>query len=349
MKTNTLGVAALFAASAAVHAQSNVQIYGIVDAGLLYQNKAAGGAGSGLTFLDGGNSPSIYGLRGSEDLGGGLKAGFNLEGGFASGHGAFGNSNGGLFGRNATVSVSGGFGSVKAGLQMTPFFLALDATDPRGMSQFGSGLQPYLNRFGITGLFDSNTVVYSTPTIGGFSASFGYAPGEVAGSTRNGRHITGSFTYANGPLLLNAAFLDANDPATGTNAARGRTLGAGYTVGALTVKASLTNYRTAAAGSALSDVDVVAAGADYRLGPAWSINGAVYAAKDQNAAGNKSLLYALGADYLLSRRTTLYGQLGAVRNEGAMQIGLAANAPATYAAAANETTTGVNIGIRHRF
>jgi predicted porin len=348
MNKMLMAAAALCAAGAA-QAQSAVQLYGIIDGGLLYQSRAAGGAGSGVTYLDGANSPSIYGLRGGEDLGGGMKVGFQLEGGFSSARGSFGSSNGNLFGRNATVQLSGDFGSIKAGLQMTPFFLALYASEPRGMSQFGSGLQPYLNSFGITGLFDSNTAVYSTPVVAGLSASLGLALGEVAGNNRAGRRSTGSITYARGPLLLNAAFLNAAAPLTAETTARGRTVGAGYAIGALSMKASLTNYRNVAAGRLRSDVDVASVGGDYRISPAVSINAAAYRSTDDAVAGDRSVMISAGSDYRLSPRTTLYGQLAAVRNTGAMQINLALNVPASYAAAPNARTTGLNVGMRHTF
>lgn len=348
MKKNFMGAVALCMASA-VQADSDVHIYGIVDGGFLYQSKAAGGAGGGITYLDGANSPSIYGLRGSEDLGGGLKVGFQLEGGFSSARGSFGSSNGNLFGRNATVQVSGAFGSVKAGLQMTPFFLALYASEPRGMSQFGSGLQPYIYSFGITGLFDNNTIVYSTPSIGALTASLGFAPGETRGGSRNGRRATGSLSFADGPLLLNAAFLNAKDPVDGATAARGRTIGAGFTFGAATVKTVFTNYRRAQSGRTRADLDVASFGGDYRISPAFSVNAALYRSKDKARAGDKSMLYAIGSEYRLSTRTALYGQVGSVRNEGAMQVNLGLNVPVEYAAALNATTTGVNLGMRHSF
>src|ERR1700676_2190745 len=136
----------------AASAQSSVELYGILDSGILYQNKTSSAGHSGVSFLDGAWSPSIYGFRGSEDIGAGYKVIFNLQGGFSTGTGALGDSNGGIFGRAATVGVSGPFGTVNLGLQFSPFFLAVTGEDPRGMPQFGSQLVQYFQQFGITGI-----------------------------------------------------------------------------------------------------------------------------------------------------------------------------------------------------
>ena len=104
----TLVLAGFFAAGAA-QAQSSVTMYGIIDAGLMTQsNSGTPSAGRTTSFVDAQLLPSIYGFKGSEDLGGGLTAGFNLEGGFDSGNGTH-NSPGvyqtQMFAREADVSL----------------------------------------------------------------------------------------------------------------------------------------------------------------------------------------------------------------------------------------------------
>ena len=110
---------AAFAASAtSAQAQSSVTLYGLIDAGISYVNHAAvGTTGSSKNFKydDGVSQGSRWGLRGAEDLGGGLKAIFTLESGFNSGNGTLGQG-GAMFGRQAYVGLSkDGIGSLKIG------------------------------------------------------------------------------------------------------------------------------------------------------------------------------------------------------------------------------------------
>ena len=108
--------------SGEVFAQSSVTLYGNLDTGLYYQSRTVGSKGSEFGALDGGWFPSFFGFTGKEDLGGGLHAGFKLESGIDTTTGSYGNSNGNFFGRNAYVELGGGFGTVRAGMQFSPFF-----------------------------------------------------------------------------------------------------------------------------------------------------------------------------------------------------------------------------------
>ncbi|WP_428996017.1 porin [Paraburkholderia ferrariae] len=93
-----------------MRAQSSVTLYGVLDAGLLYTSRAVNASGTNI------------GLRGTEDLGGGLSAIFDLESGIDVANGGFGNSNGNVFGRQAWIALNGGFGTLQAGLQYSPFW-----------------------------------------------------------------------------------------------------------------------------------------------------------------------------------------------------------------------------------
>lgn len=347
MKRDLLAAAALLMIAGQAFSQSNVTVYGILDTGVMYQSKTAGGAGSGFILLDGSLSPSIYGFRGTEDLGGGLKASFNLEGGFSTDTGTFGNSSGGIFGRAANIELSGGFGSLKAGLQFSPFFLTLIASEPRGMAQFGSQLIPYLNEFGITGMFERNALVYTTPNLNGLSASAEYAFGEVAGDNSRGRHVSASVSYTGSSFLVNSAYFRANDTATGGVDAKGWTVGGGVTFGDLATKIAYTRYERPALGT--NPVKVISVGASYPLTPALVVNGGIYSIRETGSSNSKAMLYGFGATYSLSKRTSLYTQLGIADNEGSMQIGLAANAQPSFAVPTGTTTSALNIGVRHTF
>jgi predicted porin len=339
----------LLGLSATAAAQSSVTVYGILDSGLLYQNKTASAGRSGFSFLDGAWLPSVYGLRGREDIGGGYAVNFNLQGGFSTGTGALGDSNGGIFGRAATVGVSGPFGEVKLGLQFSPFFLTVTDGDPRGMPQFGSQLVQYFQQVGITGIFDSNAIVYTTPKLYGFTGAVEYAVGGVPGSTKNGRSMSASLSFSQGPFLANGAYYTHADPVTGQTVAIGKTAGLGYAIGPVLAKVDWVNYLNPSSNAPLSNVNVFGVGAVYSATPAVTLSGGFYYATNKGMSENKSRMFALGAEYALSKRTILYSQVGVAHNQGAFQTNLAVLAPTSFAVPAGATTTAVNIGMRHTF
>lgn len=351
-KAGIAGAASLLLSGAA-HAQSSVTLYGLVDGGLLYTSKTlnaatGGNGGKQFSFVDGGSAPTQFGLMGTEDLGGGMKAEFKLESGFSVANGAFNNSNGNLFGRQAYVGLSNALGEVKLGLQFSPFFLSLYDLDPRGLSQFGSSLPIYLDHALGTGVFNANAISYSSPVVAGFSGSAMFAFGGVAGNFQSGRQYSVNLKYDNGTVMVEGAFYNGNSGGTvntapPTNVAFvGRMLGASYKIGKLTAKASFVNYKVAGGFNS----NVYDAGLDFLALPDLDFNGGVWFVSDRNATTNHAVMGALGTQYFLSHRTTLFGQVAVVNNHGAMNTGLSVN-DALFSPSG--TTTGVNIGIRHVF
>lgn len=143
---NLLALAVLALVSSAATAQSSVVLYGNVDLGVLTQNHSPAG-GSSTSLANGGISPSIWGFRGSEDLGGGLKAHFNLEGHFSADTGA---SDPRLFRRQSNIGLSSSsLGTLTLGNQYSPAILAFAATDPRGLRENFSGLYPWAYNSGV--------------------------------------------------------------------------------------------------------------------------------------------------------------------------------------------------------
>lgn len=252
-----IGCAALAGALASPSgfAQSSVTLYGNLDAALLYTSKtldSATGANAGHQFsmADTGMTPTTFGMTGTEDLGGGLKAKFQLESGFAVTNGAFAHSNGNIFGRQAWVGLDGAFGTVKAGVQYSPFLLAIFDSDPRSFSHFGSGLVNYVDNVLVTGLFNPNAVSYTSPTIAGLTGSAMFAFGGKAGDFQAGRQYSASLKYEHGGFMINAGFYNGNDgtnptPTASTVAFVGRTIGAAYRFGPVTAKASFASYKVA--------------------------------------------------------------------------------------------------------
>ncbi|MFB9128850.1 porin [Paraburkholderia dipogonis] len=334
-------------------AQSSVTLYGRLDAGLLYTSrtfdvKSGGNDGHQLSAINSGASPTLFGLQGVENIGGGTKVLFTLESGVSLMDGSFKNSNGNLFGRQAFVALAGPYGQAKFGLQFSPFFMALFETDPRGFSQFGSGLVNYVNNVLGTGAFNANGISYASPSIGGFEGSALVALGGKAGDYQAGRQYSASLKYQNGNFMVNAALYSGNGggtvstPIPTTLQFSGRTVGTVYKFGAVSAKAQFVNYKVA--GSFNSNL--YGLGMDWYATPALNLNGGVYYRMDRNDSANSSIMGALGTVYSLSVRTALYAQVAAINNRGAMNSGLAIG----YALYGLQgTTTGATIGIRHTF
>jgi predicted porin len=346
--------AVVFLVTGTASAQSSVTLYGIADAGFLYMNKTFGSngqnAGHNFSLVDSGYMPTSFGLKGVEDLGGGLRASFDLESGVSLMNGAFNDSNGNFFGRQAWVALGGGFGQFTAGLQYSPFFLAVYEADPRSMAYLGSALVNYADNVLVTGAMNSNAISYTSPKIAGFTGSALLALGGEAGNFQAGRQYSLSLKYEGAGLMVNAAFYNGNSggtaqtPVPSTIEFEGRALGAAYTLGSVTAKVSFVNYKVAGS----FNNNVYSFGADWYALPHWNLNGGVYVTSDRNATTNHSIVVALGTQYFLSKRTALYAQFGVVDNHGAMNTGLAINGNgALYGV--EGTTVGANLGIRHSF
>jgi predicted porin len=346
------GMAALLLGGTAC-AQSSVTLYGVLDAGVLYTSKSLGStggenAGKNISFIEGGVAPSQFGLAGSEDLGGGLRVNFKLESGISTANGGFADCNGNLFGCQAWVAVDSQYGSVKAGLQFSPFFTALYQSDPRDFSLFGSGIVNYIGNVLGTSIFNANAVSYTSPEIAGLQGSVMYALGGTAGDFLAGRQYSGSLKYERGGFMINASIYDGNaggnaqTPTPTTLELEGRTIGAAYKFGSLTAKLSFVNYKVAGS----FNNNVYGGGLDYHVVPTLELNGGVWVTSDRDHTTNHSIMGALGANYFLSRRTTLYAQVGAVNNHGEMDTGISVNG-ALYGP--EGTTISAVVGMRHSF
>ncbi|WP_091784532.1 porin [Paraburkholderia steynii] len=334
-------------------AQSSVTLFGVLDGGLLYTNKTldattGGNAGKQLGLVDGQSYFSQFGLIGTEDLGGGYKAKFKLMSGFSFANGGFDHCNGNLFGCEAWVAVDGALGQLKLGLQYSPFFTAIYDSDPRGLSLFGSGAVMLVDNVGGTGVFNANAVSYTSPVVAGLQASVMYAFGGVAGNFQAGRQYSASVKYQLGGLSIISSIYDGNGGGTIQTAIpttvqyEGRMLGVGYQFGALTAKVSFVNYKVAGS----FNNNVYGGGVSWYVMPTLDLNGGVWVTSDRNQSSNRSTLVAFGANYLLSKATSLYGQVGVVNNHGKMNTGLSLSG-ALYGV--EGTTVGAVVGIRHTF
>ncbi|MGF6774345.1 putative porin [Paraburkholderia sp. GAS199] len=265
LATSALGLVALGA-----HAQSSVTLYGIVDTGIGYQSsQAALGSNSGgrsaVKMVNGIWAGSRFGLKGSEDLGGGTKAIFQLEEGFNSANGAQ-SVTGLAFNRQAYVGVSNAtFGSLTAGRQYTSYYTMLAPYSPTNWLTGAYGAHP--------GDIDSldtlyranNSLVYTSPSMYGVTVSGSYSLGGVAGSLNAGSTYSAGVQYINGPIGLAAGFQRINNstPGGGAWGADSTTSNAGAQAG---VSGINNGYQTAQAQQR------VAVTGGYTFSSSWDIS-----------------------------------------------------------------------------
>lgn len=211
MKKSLIALAVL-AASGAAMAQSSVTLYGIADAWVGSTKTEVGGVGQRQTAVNtSGVNGSRWGLKGSEDLGGGMSAIFQLESGFSLDTGASA-QNGALFGRQAFVGLKSGFGTVSLGRQYSAYDNLQGATnhnyDAFTFSARGpvsaNGMRDYTSRV-------DNSIAYTSPTFSGFSGAVVYGLGENKNAPTNvNRSATDNASvhikYANGPVMVGYAY-----------------------------------------------------------------------------------------------------------------------------------------------
>ena len=355
MKKSLIALAVL-AASGAAMAQSSVTLFGVMDVGVGHSS----GTNSVTGLTNGGLNTSRLGVRGVEDLGGGLKAGFWLEAGINADTGD-GNKNGawggGLqFKRRSTISLMGdNWGEVRLGRDNTAHNNNLVAFDPFGATGSGALLKDQ-----ITGIDDrkNNTISYFLPSnLGGFYGQVQYIFGEKAGTgvaykpadatgastqTNNGDGFAIRGGYANGPLDVAAGYGVARG-GTAANSVDYKTfnLGASYKFAALTPMLLLASDR-----GNNKRVDMYSLGVKVPLG-AGELRAAYTWYKDKKTDNADSQRLALGYGYKLSKRTELYAAVARMSNDdkAARKLGSSLSPTPNL----GKSLTGYEIGLRHNF
>lgn len=346
MKTSLLLLSAMSAASASF-AQSSVSLSGTMD---LYFNRATGSLTERSQLNSGGNSTSKLTLRGNEDLGGGNYAMFWLEGGLAadSGMGHATNTNnqpsgavpaGGLvFNRRSIVGLGGNWGAIHAGRNWSPTYDAFTSRyDVFGVGS-GIGLN-YTSSINPQQVRVSNSLGYTTPKIlGGLSAHLQHWRGENASGTAIEDDGTGSglrLNYDNGPISA-VMHLARTNYATGDATYRG--IAAHYNTSGWRLAFNLNSDEQGALEQRGYNI-----GGIYRIG-----TGEVklsYSVLKTNAAGDpKGSKLAVGYVHHLSKRTAVYTTLAQISNKNGATFAISGSTTA-----ANQSSRGIDVGIRHNF
>ena len=339
MKKSLIAFGAALACLGAAQAQSNVQLTGLVDM-YVGSMKTAGNERTSQVG-SGGMTTSWWGMNGTEDLGNGLKAGFALGAFFRADTGTPGRFNGDtFFARDANVSLSGGFGTLKLGRSMAPNFLPTILFNPYGDSFTLSPLVLHSvgNNAADTGW--SNQITYSTPTFAGLRANLQYQFGEQAGSTGT-NNVGANLFYNQGPLALTAVYeqADIGNPGLANYNAAGFSkdkwmLGAAYDFSVVKLYATY-GQATQDFTTGASDIKkkTYSLGLDVPVTKAGTVKVAMAQTKTENVSG-KWTTATVGYDHFLSKRTDAYAAAMYDKNSALLD---------------NKSGTSFAVGIRHRF
>ncbi|OWQ83544.1 hypothetical protein CDN99_25765 [Roseateles aquatilis] len=339
MKKSLVALAVLAGFAGAAAAQSSVTLFGVIDVAARY-TKANGQDTKQLT--NDGSSSSRFGVRGVEDLGGGLKAGFWLEGALAADTGTADATR--FWGRRASVSLMGDFGEVRLGRGKTSTRLVVDDFDvytttglgdvTRVYSLLGSGIDT-INRA-------DNLVQYFLPSdLGGVYGSFDVAAGEGVNGKKS---YGGRLGYKMGDLNVAGGYQTTD---SFNSKYKQLSLGGSYDFKVVKVNALLTQLKF---GSLKQNVytigalvPVTAAGSVTAQFSKASTNGTADASA--TTAGDAKFL-TVGYQHNLSKRTALYTTASYIKNDGLAAFRVQTNA---VAAARGGKSGGLDVGIKHSF
>lgn len=357
----------LLTASVPVMAENNVSIYGIIDAGLLYQSKADPTGQSKTSMETSGLRQTVLGFKGDRDLGKGLEGFFNLEAHFDTNNGKFhgtGDADGTgtpFFRRQANLGLRGDWGSVTFGRQYGPALLAHIATEPRAFKEQFSNLYAWAyNQYAATagapgterntnndvGIFFSNAIQYRN-TIGPVNFGVLWSPGGKAGSMDKNTVLAAGASYT-GPVILSASYQVIKDEATANDNVKHGGLGIAVPFGDFTFKANYLNAKNQlSTGANVSNVNAMGVGMDWKWHPQNTATLAYYDNKDKRNSKDHTRNIVLSNDFALRADTTIYVQMAIVDADSAATIKtsiVAAGVPSV-----GNTATLVNAGINFTF
>lgn len=336
---------ALLALAGVAQAQSSVTVYGAIGLDVVSATHVYNGTrtGSVVKVDDNAIVNSRIGFKGSEDLGGGLKAQFGLESSVRPDTGTAGNGGTTFFNRGSYVGLAGDFGSVRVGRQWNV------ADDYMGnYFAFGFYSAFLLGGFGPLSDLTNNAIKYTTPKIGGVEAGLFYGLGEQAGRTSAGQTFQAALNYAEGPVGVGGVAYSAKSPTAGVGATTMYALGASYQFGA--VKARV--------GVATADVkDVTAAGTykanvvDFGVDVPLSAQASLsldYVKYDKKDSDDDTAFFRARGAYALSKRTTLNANVIFLNNSGNADFAFVTQGRG-FAGKAGQSQTVLTAGITHAF
>jgi general bacterial porin, GBP family len=387
MKKSLMAAALTAGYALSAHAQSSVTLYGVIDAGLVYTNNQGGH--SNWQQSSSATENTVFGLKGSEDLGAGLHAIFKLENGFNLNNGTLFNG-GDAFGEQAYVGIqSDQFGTVLLGRQFDSVNDYLGPLSAAG-SGYGGNLSahPFNNDdLAADSLSLNNTVKYTSISYGGLTFGGAYSFSNNSNGFSNNRAYGFGTSYTRGPLNLAAAYLQMNNAGGGTLgtnpngaialgdgsadfvAARQRIWGAGgsyvfgpATVGLLWTHSQIDDMASVFAGGAGNvplngglRLDNYEVNARYSVSSALSVAGAYTFTDGSYSTGGSSSSprwheVTLQTDYSLSKRTDVYVEGIYQHASGGPQGSVLSDATInTLSPSSTNSQVAVTLGMKHTF
>lgn len=356
---NVLLAVSLIALAEGVHAQSSVTLYGTLDAGVEYLSgipKATGNGSTSRVRVESGNwGTSVFGLKGTEDLGGGTSAVFQLESQIDPTSGIAGNGSS-FFNRWATVGLSNdAYGIFLLGRELS-ISNGLWDFDPFGQGNWASAS---LVR-GRNWLQSSNNVSYQSPKFHGFDVYGQYSLSNATnwngnGTTDQGRLDGIQLTYSSALFQVRGIYDERRDPANGKlddvfQFSREYFAGLNVFLGQFKLQAA---YQTSHASDVMPGAPTVTqtewAGVTWQASASAALIAAVYHVNADQGAGNATL-YTIGGSYNLTKRTLLDFQVATVQNSKTGTFSLEANLPGNPDnPLPGHSQTGVYAGILHNF
>lgn len=360
MKKSLVALAVLSTVGAGAFAQSSVTLFGVADVNARYSDN---GSAKLYSLSQDGIASSRLGVRGVEDLGGGMRASFWFEGAMNPDTGTPG---GQTWQRRSTVSLTSGFGEVRVGRDYTPTFWNLTMFDPFGTNGVGA----YSNIHASNGAAGqtanligpvASTATASNPagnlqTLVRANNSIGYfLPGNLGGiygqamvaaneaSPVNGNKYFGARVgYMAGPLNVAASYGQTTvQPVAGDDSVQNFNVAGSYKLGNLTAMAQYGRF-------SLASTDFT----NYLIGGTFGMGAltfkASYSSFENSSTAADATQIAAGVQYDLSRRTALYTNVARITNDGTATTG-ANFGTGTLNAVRGKNHTGLEVGVRHSF
>jgi predicted porin len=332
MKKSLLALAALTAFAGVASAQSSVTLFGVVDVNARSQKN---GSDAIRSLSQDGNASSRIGLRGVEDLGGGLRAGFWIEGAINPDTGTPG---GQTWQRRSTLSLMGGFGELRLGRDYTPTFWNHTVFDPFGTNGVGSqtnlmtqqGQTSVVSSGATTLVRANNTIGYFLPSgLGGLYGQAQIAAGEgVGGNKYQGFRIG----YGAGPANVAVAW---GKTEVGTDDLKAMNIGGSFAMGPVTLYGQYHKYKATLEQK------------NWMLGASFGMGAGTLKASYGKASGDADgKQFAFGYVYDLSKRTALYAAYARINNGDSSRFVTSGSGPTM---GAGDKSTGYEFGVRHSF
>jgi predicted porin len=344
MKHKTLAIALVSALPLVAQAQSSVTMYGMIDASIGVENNDAPGESSRTVVSSGTQSASRIGFRGTEDLGNGLKALFNIEAAVAADTGA---TNSRMFDRRAVVGLQGAFGTVTVGREYGPIAAVAGASDILGQGFYGSNLAAFgANR--LTRRLD-NSINYQSNALNGFTLRAAYGAGERNETDlQDTGDITGvALEYANAGFYVGAGYQNREDLPSGDS--KEYNLGLGYKFGDFELRGGYMAADPELVGGINNKYEQMNAGVSYGFGASRVYLN--YQQQEQELGDAEGKAITLAYTYTLSKRTNVYASYAKLRNNGTGVFSLtsASGTLALPATAFGSDPQVYNVGLRHSF